>query len=386
MTARRRVCVVTGTRAEYGLLGWLMKQIASDPDLQLQVVVTGMHLSAEFGLTYRQIEADGFTIDAKVEMLLSSDSAVGIAKAIGLGVIGFADVLDRLKPDIVVVLGDRFEVLAAAQAAMVVPIVLAHIGGGDYGEATYDNLIRHAVTKMAHLHFVTHAAAANRVRQLGEDPATVFDVGSLAVDSVRNMQHVPRETLENDLNTRLPERFVLVTYHPTTIDLVDPVTEFREILKALEMLIRDGISAVFTMPNCDNNSRRIRSLIEDFHRKFPESPAFESLGQRRYLNVMRLSSLVLGNSSSGIYEAPLLSVPTLDIGNRQRGRARGRSVRWVPGSANEIYSAAKAAMFAELAFDDYPYGHKYPVAAEIARLLREAPLAGLTYKKFFDYK
>jgi UDP-N-acetylglucosamine 2-epimerase (non-hydrolysing)/GDP/UDP-N,N'-diacetylbacillosamine 2-epimerase (hydrolysing) len=381
---RRRIAVATGSRAEYGLLSWLMREIASDAELELQVIVTGMHLSPQFGSTYLQIEADGFEIDAKVESLLSSDSPVGIAKSIALGVSGFADVLARLQPDILVLLGDRFEMLAAAQAAMVVPVAIAHIGGGDNAEATYDNLIRHAITKMSHLHFVTHERAARRVVQLGEDPALVHNVGALVVDGVRGTRWLDRSELADALGTTVPAKPLLVTYHPTTTDVQDAEAEFGQLLRALERLMDDGYTPLFTAPNCDNNSFGVRRMLDEFTASHPSSRLFESLGARVYLSLMRHCALVVGNSSSGIYEAPLLSIPTLDVGNRQKGRARGGSVHATGGSAEDIYRAARDAIEQPGSFADYPYGADEPVAARIKRILKETPLQGLTYKRFHD--
>lgn len=383
MNNARKICVVTGSRAEYGLLSWLMKEIAADPELRLQVVAAGMHLSPEFGLTYRQIEEDGFTIDAKVEMLLSSDTPVGIAKSLGVGVIGFADAFDRLQPDIIVVLGDRFEILAAAQAAMVIPIPIAHIGGGDYGEATHDNITRHCVTKMAHLHFVTHKKAQDRVIQLGEDPSRVFNVGSLALDTLTNMSPMTIEELGKELDIVLPPRYVVVTYHPTNLDSTPTHMEFREVLEAVAELQKDGYGVIFTMPNADNHGRRLRTMIFDYVSNAKQAHAFESLGTARYINLIRHASLVIGNSSSGIYESPLLRVPTVDVGNRQKGRARGTSVLHASGDANEILRVVRQALGSRFNYDDYPYGSA-PVAPKIAREIKSHPLRDLTYKKFFD--
>lgn len=383
MNNARKVCVVTGSRAEYGLLYWIMKEIAADPELELQVIATGMHLSPEFGQTYQQIEEDGFTIDAKVEMLLSSDTPVGIAKSLGLGVIGFADAFDRLKPDIIVVLGDRFEILAAAQAAMVIPVPMAHISGGDNGEATHDNITRHCLTKMAHLHFVTHERARQRVIQLGENPECVFDVGSLALDSLINAKLKSREELEKELGVILPSRYVVVTYHPTNLDPTPSRKEFREVLEALKKIQEDGYAVVFTMPNADNHGRHLRAMIDDFVKGAEQAYAFESFGTIRYLSVIKYASLVMGNSSSGIYESPLLRVPTVDIGNRQKGRPRGASVLHVSGNANEILCAARQALGSQFNYDDYPYGHE-PAAPKIAKEIKLHSLCDLTYKRFFD--
>ena len=381
----RKICVVTGGRADYGLLYWLMKEVQSIAGLRLQVIATGSHLSPEFGSTWRAIVDDGFVIDATVEMLLSSDTPVGIAKSIGLGVIGFADALDRLKPDILVLLGDRFEILAAAQAAMVAAIPLAHIGGGDYGEATHDNITRHCITKMAHLHFVTHAAAHDRVIQLGERRDSVFDVGSLAVDGLKHLSLLSTEALQEQLDMDLSAPYVVVTYHPTNLEQADPGGEFRELLDALALLQGEGLSVIFTMPNADNHGRILRRMIDQYVESHRHAHAFESLGARRYLSLVNTARAVVGNSSSGIYEAPLYRTPTVDIGNRQRGRARGASVLTVEGKADAIFAAVKRCLAGGMSFDDYPYGNDC-CAPAIARRLAEVSLDGIVYKQFCDIK
>jgi UDP-hydrolysing UDP-N-acetyl-D-glucosamine 2-epimerase len=325
VTAQRRICIVTGTRAEYGLLHGLMKEVAGDPDLQLQVIATGMHLSPEFGLTYRQIEADGFAIDARVEMLLSSDSAVGVAKSMGVGTMGCADALARLGPDILVLLGDRFEALAAAQAALVARLPIAHIHGGETTEGAFDESIRHAITKMAQWHFVAAEPYRRRVIQLGETPDRVFNVGSPGLDHLDSIDWPSRSVLEASLDLPLGRPTFLVTYHPSTLGYTDPGSAMDELLAALDDF--PDATVVFTYPNADTGSR---DLIERLHRWVAAHPsrsrAFDTLGRDRYLAVLRAADVVVGNSSSGLTEAPALHIATVNIGDRQKGRLKASSV------------------------------------------------------------
>lgn len=353
--ATRKICVVTGTRAEYGLLYWLMKVIAADPDLQLQIVATGMHLSPEFGLTYQQIEADGFTIDARVEMLLSSDTPVGIAKSLGLGVIGFADALDRLRPDILVLLGDRYEILAAAQAAMVARIPIAHIAGGDVTEGAFDEAIRHSITKMAHLHFVTNEASARRVRQLGENPAYVFNVGSPGLDYIKRMKVLGRSELEEALGFSFKEKNLLITFHPVTLDAQPAETQFQELLTALDGL-GQNVGIIFTKPNSDTDGRAIVRLMDSYVATHPNAKSYTSLGQVRYLSAMSQVDAVVGNSSSGLYEAPSFGKPTVNIGDRQKGRLQAASVINCEQEAGAIAEAILQALVLDCSGVVNPYG------------------------------
>lgn len=321
----RRVCVVTGTRAEYGLLYWLMQEIQADADLQLQVVATGMHLSPEFGLTYRAIEADGFSIDAKVETLISSDTPVGIAKSIGLGVIGFADALDRLKPDIMVVLGDRYEILAAVQAALVARIPVAHIHGGEVTEGAVDESIRHAITKMSQLHFVAAEPYRTRVIQLGEQPDRVFNVGALGVENLRRLRLLDREQLEGSIDFALGGTSFLVTYHPATLAATAPREAMQALLDALDQFPEARV--IWTKPNSDADGRILGQMIDAYAaRDLGRVKVFTSMGQLRYLSALRLVDAVIGNSSSGIIEAPACHTPTVNIGTRQTGRLKAASI------------------------------------------------------------
>lgn len=346
MSVRRRICVVTGSRAEYGLLYWLLKDIAADPELELQLVATGMHLSPEFGLTYKQIESDGFHIDAKVEMLLSADTSVAVTKSLGLGVIGFADALDRLSPDIVVVLGDRFEILAAAQAAMLERIPLAHIHGGETSEGAFDEGIRHAISKMAHWHFVAAEPYRQRVVQLGEAPQRVFNVGAPGLDHLRRTPLLSRHELEQSLGMRLGEPLLLVTYHPVTLGERAPEAAMEEVLAALQEF--GDAFVVFTHPNADTGGRAVREAIERFvSDNTQRMRGFASLGQLRYLSLMRQADVIVGNSSSGLTEAPALKKATVNIGDRQKGRLKASSVIDVPEQRAEIVAGIRRALSPE---------------------------------------
>jgi GDP/UDP-N,N'-diacetylbacillosamine 2-epimerase (hydrolysing) len=380
---KRKVCIVTGTRAEYGLLRGVMAGIRDSADATLQLLVTGAHLSPEFGLTYREIEADGFAIDAKVEMLLSADTASAVSKAMGLGMIGFADALDRLRPDIVVVLGDRYEIFAAAAAAMVAAVPIAHLHGGETTEGAIDEAIRHSVTKMAHLHFVAAEPYRRRVVQLGEQPDRVFLVGGLGVDAIARTAWLDRSALEADLDFSFGPRSLLITHHPVTLDPADSARQMSELLAALDEL--DETNLLFTMPNADAGSRELTRMIEDFVRTHGNARAFASLGQRRYLSCMRLVDGVVGNSSSGLIEAPSLGVGTVNVGDRQKGRLRAASVIDCRTDRADIAAAIRRlfepAFRASLASVENPYGDG-GAGARIVEVLREHPLDGLIHKSF----
>jgi UDP-N-acetylglucosamine 2-epimerase (non-hydrolysing)/GDP/UDP-N,N'-diacetylbacillosamine 2-epimerase (hydrolysing) len=342
----RRICVVTGTRADYGLLSPLMSEIAGDPALRLQVVATGMHLSPEFGLTYREIESDGFAIDAKIEMLLSSDTPVGIAKSIGIGVAALAEALGRLQPDILVLLGDRFEALAAAQAALIARIPIAHIHGGESSEGAFDESIRHAITKMAQWHFVAAGAYRSRVIQMGESPDRVFNFGAPGLDQLRRIKWLDRAALEADLQLRLKAPLFLVTYHPATLGRAQPLSAMNELLLALDEF-RDA-TIVFTYPNADSGGRVLIELLERWvAANGNRAKGFVSLGQQRYLSLMRESDVVLGNSSSALIEAPALHKASVNVGERQAGRLRSSSVIEAAEDRDSIVAGLRTALSPE---------------------------------------
>lgn len=320
----RKICVVTGTRAEYGLLYWLMKGIEQDPDLQLQLIVTGMHLSPEFGLTYKEIEKE-FTIDKKIEMLLSSDTSIGISKSMGLAQISFAEAYDELNPDLVVLLGDRYEIFAAAAASMIARIPIAHLHGGETTEGAFDEAIRHSISKMAYWHFTAAEPYRKRVIQLGESPDRVFNVGGLGVENISRLTLLSKNDLENAIGFQLAARNVLVTYHPVTLESSNTKEQFSVILDAIDQL--DDLGIIFTKANSDTDGRVINQMIDNYVSKNPKkSIAFVSMGQLRYLSTLQYVDAVVGNSSSGLAEAPSFKIATVNIGDRQKGRLKATSV------------------------------------------------------------
>ena len=385
--SKRKVCVVTGTRAEYGLLYWLLREIEADDALDLQFAVTGMHLAPEFGMTIGTIEADGFEVDERVEMLLSSDTPVGIAKSIGLGVIGFADAFARLRPDIVVLLGDRFEILAAAQAALVARIPIAHLHGGETTEGAFDEAIRHSITKMAHLHFVAAEPYRRRVIQLGEDPERVFNVGAPGLDHVRRTPRMDRDEVEAFLGLSLDAPTFVITYHPATLS-GRPATEALDELFGALLRFPDA-RLVFTKSNADTGGRAINQAIDAFVQAHPDrARAFAAMGLPRYLSTLARADVVVGNSSSGLTEAPAVGVPTVNVGDRQKGRLRAASVIDCGESEAEIAAAIETALSS--AFRDGIGGQALPygvgdASAAISRVLREVLLgADLLQKHFHD--
>lgn len=377
----RKICVVTGTRADYGLLKPLLAELRDDPAASLQTVVTGMHLAPEFGLTYRQVEGDGFLIDARVESQLASDTGVGAAKSLGLGVIGMADALARLAPDILVLLGDRYETFAAAQAALLLRLPVAHIAGGDTTEGAFDEALRHAITKMAALHFVTNEAARKRVIQLGEDPARVYNFGSPGLDTLRLLEPATRGALEAELGLKLRAKTLLVTYHPVTLE-AESASGYAALLEVLAGL-EPEFGFVFTGANADPEGRALRELTTAFVAQFPERARhFPSLGAR-YLQLMRHANVVVGNSSSGLYEAPSFGVPTVNIGDRQRGRPKADSVFDAAPDAASVRRALSAALARGVQPTLNPYGDGH-AAPKIKAVLTRADPSALVKKRFHD--
>ncbi len=382
---KRKIAVFTGTRAEYGLLYELISEIQRSPSMQLQLIVSGTHLSPEFGSTSRHIEVDGFPIESRVEMLLASDTAVGVTKSMGLGLIGFADELERLKPDILVVLGDRYEALAIAQSAMIARIPIAHIHGGEATEGLIDEAIRHSITKMSHLHFVAAEKFQRRVIQLGEDPQRVWVVGASGLDNIAKLKPVSKKTLETDLGLVLKSPIFLVTYHPVTLGDNDSNLKMRTLLQVLD---ETGGTIIITGSNADTGGVALQSEATRFASARPERVAFvESLGARRYLSLMQHADVVVGNSSSGLIEAPAIGVPTVDIGERQLGRLLANSVIHCSEAAEDIRWAVEHALTDQhkqiAACRQTPYGA--PGSAErISRVLDEYPLEGILKKRFFD--
>ena len=317
----RKICVVTGTRAEYGLLRRLMRMIKDSSETQLQVIVTNMHLSHKYGNTYQEVEKDGFTIDRKIPIIDDNDKndAVTTVKSIAKALVGFADAYTELKPDMVVVLGDRYEILAAATAALIERIPIAHIHGGEVTEGAFDDAIRHSITKMSHLHFASTEAYRKRIIQLGEQPDHVFYTGAVGVENVKRLPLMSKEEIEKEIDFKIDKNTILVTYHPVTLGNRTAKDDIDDFISALEE--RKDLRVIFTMPNSDTGSQFIVEAVNGFVDRNPvRAKAFKSLGVVRYLSVMRQVAAVVGNSSSGIVEAPFMGIPVVNIGDRQKGR------------------------------------------------------------------
>jgi GDP/UDP-N,N'-diacetylbacillosamine 2-epimerase (hydrolysing) len=385
---KRKVCVVTGTRAEYGLLYWLMKDIHEDSDLELQIIATGMHLSPEFGLTYCQIEKDGFKIDKKIEMLLSSDTPVGISKSMGLGMIGFAEAYSDLKPDIIVILGDRFEIFSAASAAMIADIPIAHLHGGETTEGAFDEAIRHSITKMSHLHFTAAEEYRKRVIQLGESPDKAFNVGGLGLDNIRKLMLLNREEFEDSINFKLGPKNLLVTFHPVTLEYDTAGDQFQNLLNAIDE--SQDTKLIFTKPNADTEGRVIVKMIDDYvSRNSHKAIAFVNLGQLRYLSALKFVDACVGNSSSGLAEAPTFKIGTINIGDRQRGRLKADSVIDCKPNKDSIVSAIKNLYSKEFKVKlknvKNPYGEG-GATEKIKKVLKDVDITDILKKRFYDFK
>jgi GDP/UDP-N,N'-diacetylbacillosamine 2-epimerase (hydrolysing) len=382
----RKICVVTGSRAEYGLLRWVMQGIMEDSELALQIIATGMHLSPEFGLTYREIEKDGFQISRKVEMLTSSDTTVGVAKSMGLGLIGFADALADLKPNLLVVLGDRFEIFAAVSAALVARIPVAHLHGGETTEGAFDEALRHSITKMSHLHFVATEKYRQRVIQLGEQPDRVFLVGGLGIDNIKRLKLMNRVELEESLDFKLGKKNLLICFHPTTLENQSAAEQLSELLAALEQL-GEETHLLFTMPNADNGGRELIGMIESFVAKRTNARAYTSLGQLRFLSAVKIVDGVIGNSSSGLIEAPSLATGAINIGDRQRGRLRAQSVIDCAPQSHAIFHAIGKLYSADfqqtLQTVVNPYGNG-GASTSIVQTLRHQNINDILKKSFYD--
>ncbi|NBO18960.1 MAG: UDP-N-acetylglucosamine 2-epimerase (hydrolyzing) [Proteobacteria bacterium] len=381
----RKVCIITGTRAEYGLLRWVMQGIEDASELELQVIASGMHLSPEFGLTYQDIEQDGFQIDRKVEMLTSSDTAVGIAKSMGLGLIGFADALNELHPDLIVVLGDRFEILAAVAAALCARIPVLHLHGGEVTEGALDESMRHAITKMSHVHCVATEEYRQRVIQLGEQPERVHCVGGLGVDAIRRIRLMDRDELEAALDFKFRDKNLLVTFHPATLAGESTESQMSALLAALDELSDTGL--IFTLPNADAGGRELIAMLQTFVATHPNARAYPSLGQLRYLSCMALCDGVVGNSSSGLLEAPTLKKGTVNIGERQRGRLQAANVinctaerKQIAAALKQLYSPAFQARLVKVS---NPYGDG-GASMRVIAIIKALQLDGLIQKPFYD--
>jgi len=383
---KKRICVFTGTRAEYGLLRPLMAQIRNDRELQLQVLASGMHLSPEFGLTYRDIEKDGFVIDEKVDILLNSDTPIGLSKSMARGLEGFTEAYARLKPYLVVILGDRFEAFAAASAAMIARIPIAHLQGGEATFGLIDEAIRHSITKMSHLHFTSTQEYRKRVIQLGEDPKRVFKVGAIGLDSIKKLNFLSKKELEKDLNFKFNKYNLLVTFHPVTLEENTSKKQFHALLSVLNELKNTNV--IFTKANADTYGRIINMMIDEYVSKnSKKAVAFASLGQLRYLSMMKYVDAVVGNSSSGIIEAPSFKIGTVNIGDRQKGRMRVYSVidctatkRSIRNAFRKLYSSEFQMKIKDIV---NPYGDGN-AARKIKNIIKRYNCRNILKKSFYN--
>lgn len=382
----RKICVITGTRAEYGLLYWTMKALQADDEVKLSICVTGMHLSPEFGLTYKKILEDGFIIHEKVETLLSSDTTIGISKSIGLGIISFSEVFERLNPDLVLVLGDRYEIFAACTAAMISRIPIAHCHGGEATEGLIDEAIRHSITKMSQIHFASTEEYRNRIIQLGEQPKNVFNVGALGIENVNKLKLLTKSEFENSIKFKLNKINFLVTFHPVTLDNLSAEEQFKQLLIALDKF--QDTTIIFTKPNSDTDGRVIIQLIDEYVKNNTHKAiAFISLGQLRYLSAIQFMDVVVGNSSSGLIEVPSFKKATINIGDRQQGRVKAASVIDCETNNKDIEKAIKKALSVEfkeeLKSSKNPYGDKNS-SIEIVEVLKSIDLNGIIKKQFYN--
>ena len=381
---KRKICVVTGSRAEYGILRGLMKAIKDDPELQLQIIATNQHLSKLQGETYKEIERDGFTIDYKVYMAddEAPDNANTTAKAISRGVSGFADAFDALRPDLLLILGDRYEMLAVASTALIYKIPIAHLHGGEITEGAFDDAIRHAITKMSHLHFTSTEAYRKRVIQLGEQPDRVFNVGALGVENMLKNDFMSKEEIEQSLNFQITEKCFLCTYHPVTLSNMSSETQALNLLNALDNY--KDYHIIFTYSNSDTNSQIIIKRIQEYvDRNQSRCMFIPSLGQRRYFSALKYVKAVIGNSSSGIIEVPSFGIATLDIGDRQKGRIAADSVIHCGYSADEIKNGLKEVIsYASMEVKN-PY-YKKGTCDAILKVIKTYPLDHIVQKHFYD--
>lgn len=385
----RKICFITGTRAEYGLLSRLMKMVQDDNSTQLQIIATNMHLSPKFGNTYQEIEKDGFAMDKKIPILEDGkDDANATLKSMAKALAGFADAYDELKPDMVVVLGDRYEILAAATAALIERIPIAHIHGGEITEGAYDDAIRHSITKMSHLHFASTEEYRKRIIQLGEQPDRVWYVGAIGVENIKKLPLMGKAEIEEEVKFKLDENTILVTYHPVTLGTHSAEQDIKDFLAALEE--RRDLRVVFTMPNSDTGAQVIADAISGFVvRNSDRAVAYKSLGIKRYLSVMKYVGAVVGNSSSGLVEVPSFGIPTLNIGDRQKGRIAADSVYHCDTDKASILQGLDTIMspsFKQKAAATHNPYDKKGTAQAIFDVISTYPLEQLKQKHFYDIK
>lgn len=380
---KKKICIATGTRAEYGLLNPLMTLIKKEKGLELQIIATAMHLSPEFGMTVNEITKDGFRVNEKIEMLLSADTDTAIVKAMGLAMITASDVFKRLKPDLLIILGDRYEMMALATSAYLMNIPIAHIAGGETTEGAFDEGIRHSITKMSTIHLAATEVYKKRIIQLGENPKVVYNVGALGLDNIKNLKLLSKKELEKDLKLTFGSKTALVTFHPVTLDTESPKEQFSKVLTALEKF--PDLKIIFTMPNSDTGGREIIEMINKFTTSRNNAYAFTSLGQKRYLSVLQCVDLVIGNSSSGIVEVPFMGISTVNIGERQKGRIMGESIINVKCEARDIVAGIKKALNRKRnsAAVKNPYGNG-TASVQMLNIIKKNISSISPRKKFYD--
>jgi GDP/UDP-N,N'-diacetylbacillosamine 2-epimerase (hydrolysing) len=381
----RKICVITSGRADYGLLRWVMQGIKDDPQLTLQVIVTGMHLSKTFGQTYKDLEIDEFHIDKKIELPIDNDSVQGISDSISVAVSEFTKAFKPLSPDLILILGDRFEIFSAACAALVSKIPVAHLYGGEVTSGAYDEAFRHSITKMSHIHFVANDTYRNRVIQLGENPSRVFLTGSLGVENTRRIEILKKDRIEELLKVKFKSKSLLVTFHPTTLDSETPENQFIQLLKVLTEL--KDTTIIFTLPNADTGGQKIITMIQNFVEKNSHSFSFASLGQQLYFSIISQVDGVIGNSSSGIIEVPSLKKGTINIGDRQLGRLQDATIINCQPESNQIRAAIESLYTDDfkkkLEISSNPNDNR-DVSDKMIKILREISLDGILKKRFYD--
>lgn len=385
--SKKKICIVTGSRAEYGLLYWLIRAVKEDQDLELQLIVTGMHLSSEFGFTYKEIEKD-FKIDKKIDMHLSLDTSVEISRSMGIAQTSFSEAFNELKPNIVVVLGDRYEIFSAAVSAMISRIPIAHIHGGEATEGLIDEAIRHSISKMSHLHFTAAEEYSNRVIQLGEEPNRVFNVGGMGIENIKKIKLLSKKEFEKSINFQLNTKNILVTFHPVTLEKQTSGKQFQELLNTIDEL--ENTNIIFTKTNSDIDGKIINKMIDQFTFKNPnKSISITSLGQKNYLSALKYVDLIIGNSSSGLLEAPSFKIGTINIGDRQNGRLKAQSVvdcltdkKNIKKAIERVYSDKFQKLLKNVR---NPYGEEC-ASQKIINVLKNVSLNEILKKPFFNIK
>ncbi len=383
----RKICVITGNRSDYGILRELLKNIQNSDDLILKLIVTGSHLSPSYGYTIREIEEDGLKIHKRIEILLSSDTSIGMSKAMGLSLISFSEAFEEIKPDIILILGDRFEIFSAAISALNASIPIAHIHGGELSFGSIDDSIRHSITKISHLHFVSTSKYKNRILQLGERENRVFNVGALALDNIKKISKISKSELENYFSFKFQKKNLIATFHPTTITNTKVEFELNELFSAIKFF--SDIQFIFTMPSPDKKGKFIWQKIKDFCEEFDNCIYIKSFGQKRYFSALNYVDGVIGNSSSGIIEVPSFGKGSINIGERQEGRVQAKSVINVECESNSIKKGIKKLYESKfkltLKNTKNPY-EKVDTVKNIISVLKTVELENILKKKFNDIK